>query len=48
MRYKRFFELFGSYTFWNKKKIGHEGFTVEQLYKAFKQRLDDEKKNGSN
>ena len=43
MRYKRFFELFGAMTFWNRGKIGSEGFTVEQMYCAFKQRLADEK-----
>ena len=43
MKTKRFFELFGSYTFWKPGEIGHEGFSVEDLYKQFKKRIQEEK-----
>ena len=44
MKQKRFFEMFGNMSFWNTRKVGQEGFDIEQLYKAFKQRMEDEKK----
>ena len=42
MRHKRFFEMFGKVEFWKRGQVGREGFTVEQMYTAFKQRMAEE------